>query len=998
MTQMRVLPLRVKILEDEGLDSWLEALARRNGVSLSAFVSALGLSRGMFTRTLVTGLPPETLRQIETLTGLTAGCLDQAVIPPGFPFGPRLQSRCRFCPRCLAERDGRWLLRWWLPFTFACPRHQTLLHDQCPGCALGIRMLLPGRTRAYPPTTCTRRDKQRDATCGTDLTDTAPLPLTAGHPLLAAQQWVDEVLKHSDPRKTHGVIADLNSCTHWLLRAIEEGDLTGMGDHVIHAWGQRPTDVRTPAERARHLTAAVRGVIAHTATAWLADADDTPAIQAIRVLRERNDTTNKVIPWGMAAHRWHSLSERTRGRFLRAGDPHMGALDRLRARSLTARAASPRPGDHLPTARVRHIPQLLWPGWTVRLMPRHGMEENPFRAIAATLLLVPREAALSARHITDRLNPHLANTMTTTLQLTLKNGHPDVLAALCNLADYLDDHGSPIDYARRRTLVPAVPLTEDAWRQLCFDTDTQPGESANAKTKTPRYVYAQRFVHQLLTGADLTDPRYRLALKTPAERSRYHAFRTALTTGQREALHRHAEQVLDALGIAEPVIWEPPQHLADGLTLPGPRLTDIDLPALQRIVITEQRPPSEAAEELGITLAHARFALDHVLHEPRAWGRSSPLTAWKLRERARTVLTPDYLQREYIDGGRTLTDIAKDIAIPRHIAVEQARALGLTIYRSQRPHPIDKTWLREQYLIRKRSTDSIAQELGTEDETVRRRLKQLGIPRRPAGVHSQQVMILKLDRRLPLDIRNAVEGGLHGWQRLHRFQITMAFPSLETAAAYLNTHQGSLVNQFQRLEHDIGALLFHRSAFGKPQRPTARGKAILRHLDKAHVQALMRTALPNSKTTPMPDPTTLAQALAANSTRQPPGPLRPYPGITVPRIRVRRETLVLLHDLLAHPGEEFYAAQVAARTGLNQGSLSDRLRQLTQTGWLTSRLEDDTAWRNRAPAIRGPGKRRVYYTLTPEGRRAATHEIERRSNPNQPRTTACTPHTAPQPA
>jgi hypothetical protein len=247
-------------------------------------------------------------------------------------------------------------------------------------------------------------------------------------------------------------------------------------------------------------------------------------------------------------------------------------------------------------------------------------------------------------------------------------------------------------------------------------------------------------------------------------------------------------------------------------------------------VITEQRAPREAAEELGTTLAHVRFALDHVLHEPRAWGKNSALTSWKLREHARTVLTPDYLHREYTDGGRTLTEIAKATAIPRHIVVEQAKALGITIYRSQRPRPMDETWLREQYLVRKRSTESIAQELGTEDETVRRRMQQLDIPRRPSGVHSRQVMIATLDRRLPLDIRHAVEGGLHGWERLHRFQITMAFPNLETASTYLKTHQGSLVTQFQRLEGDIGAPLFHRSAFGKPQRPTARGKAVLRHL------------------------------------------------------------------------------------------------------------------------------------------------------------------------
>ncbi|MEV0492286.1 hypothetical protein [Streptomyces atratus] len=241
----------------------------------------------------------------------------------------------------------------------------------------------------------------------------------------------------------------------------------------------------------------------------------------------------------------------------------------------------------------------------------------------------------------------------------------------------------------------------------------------------------------MLTGADLTDPRHPLVLRSAADRSRYFAFPPSLTLDQRDALNQHALRILDGLDINEPLTWEPPGDCADGLDLPGRRLDDIDLEAVRRIVITEQRAPREAARELDTTLTHVRFALERVPREPREWGRSSAVGSWRLRETAKSVLTADFLQREYAASGKTLREIALETGIPRHIAAAQARAVGITVRRTRQPFPMDETWLREQYLTHKRSTLDIAEELGTEDETVRRRLKYLGVPLRPPGVHSR---------------------------------------------------------------------------------------------------------------------------------------------------------------------------------------------------------------------------------------------------------------------
>jgi hypothetical protein len=149
----------------------------------------------------------------------------------------------------------------------------------------------------------------------------------------------------------------------------------------------------------------------------------------------------------------------------------------------------------------------------------------------------------------------------------------------------------------------------------------------------------------------------------------------------------------------------------------------------------------------------------------------------------------------------------------RHIIARFAKQHGIPLAHGSIPFPIDPGWLREQYCTRQRATADIARELGTDQMIVNNALHRLGIPARPSGVTSHLHMIIRLDKKVvPREVRLAVEDSLHGWQRLHRFQITMAFPSIDTAAAYLDTHRGSLIHQFQRLEHDVGAQLFHRAA------------------------------------------------------------------------------------------------------------------------------------------------------------------------------------------
>lgn len=997
-----MLPLRVTLLPGESLDSWLETLARRNGLSLTPFLRLLQLPTDRPTRHLVTAVPAAVLRTIETRTGAPPGRLDQAVLPAGLPFPGQRDPRCRFCPQCLSERDGRWKLTWWLPWSFACTTHHALLRDACPGCGRSCRTRLPARTDQHPPATCTLAAGGRPV-CGTDLRTAAALTLAPDHPLLRTQRWIHQRLTRPDPAAAHTLLGDLNACAGWLMRRVDGEDLRGLGQTVQDAWRRSREAAPTPAGRLVTFDAAVHGVLAHLARPMLEHTDnpadteggdpagqevlEAAAIGAIRARRGPYDTGTTVIPKGMHATHWAQLSARTRGRFLRAGDPAMSPFERIRLRSPTARAGLPDPGGQQPTDRIRHVPQLLWPGWTVRLMPAHGAEENLFRGIAAALLLLPGEPLRRARGVTDRLHPHLPNAMTVTAARAVRDGYPDVLTTLCNIAEHLDRHGSPIDYTRRRTLVPAAPIGEHAWRQLCFHTGThpgsQPGDADRAGGHVPRFVHAQRYLHQLLTGSDLTDPTHPLAWRNAGDRSRYLAFVSTLTGAQRRALRSHAENVLADAGITEPLTWEPPADCAAGLTLPGSHPDGLDLQALHRLIVEEHHSPSAAAERLGTTLTHVRFALEHLAREPGHPAPGSPLGAWQLRERVRTVLTPQLLHRHYNDAGASLTRIAAQTGFPRHVVVEHARTLGITIRRGHRPVPIDPAWLRTEYLTRKRSTEAIARDLGTDDETVRLRLHQHGIPLRPAGVHSRTVMTTKIGTPVPADIRAAVEHTLHGWQRLHRFQIVMAFPTLKTAAAYLGAHPNALLRQLQRLELDVGHPLAHRSAGSRPQRPTTRGHTLLRHLRTPAAQALMHAAVPARQRRPMPDAATLADAKTTHTRRQRRGPIKPYKDIPVERIRIRTPTIELLRHILTRTNPDFYGAEIIAATGAASGTLYPQLQRLQQAGWLTSRPEDETAWNRRAPDGRGPGRRRTYYQLTGPGRDAAIHELRHRDQDHQ---------------
>lgn len=985
---LRTVPLGAAILEGESIDSWIEALGRRHGVSTRQMLTVLGMAPPPdYTQRLVYGIAPDRLRRIEQAAGLPPGRLDAAVGDQISVVSPLGSRGSRFCPPCLAESHGRWPLAWRLNWTIACPRHRVLIHDVCPSCHTPARRTLTGGNAPLPAASCARAVRYKRQRCGADLTTAPCVPV--GAEILEVQHWIDQLLTDlratashtpTQPATDHPARAftDLPILVSWLVRHQHQELHTAAAnihpnphaliEHPGHSTSYNPNLYR-------RLDSALTAVVLARLKTMLGP-NDTGAITALRQHRAAGASPHRTAPPGLPTPRWNSLVGVFPNRYLRAIDEELTSTERLRMKTPTPAAERPRDHDRKPRQRVRMIPQTLWPDWSARLLPVAGIAPHQLRAVISVCLLIPgqptRDSTSLAASLGARINPTAISAVFHAFA-TLPEGSSltAVLTLLCRIATHLDEVGSPIDYQRRREQIPAETISWQDWHDLACSARAHPGDRAC----TGRHLHAQRHLHQLLCGTDLDNPRHPLSFRTPGERSGHLEFVASMTPRLRRALREHATSLLVSLGINEPLSWSPPAELAEGLALPGIDTDTLDMSTIRRLVVDQQRPLGEVAARLGVHLEHIRIAIERLDRPERRWSKSAAPTVWRRNQQATRLLTRDFFEREYVQRGQRLADIAETTGFGRHIIARHAKKAGITLATSPAPIPIDQDWLRQQYCHKRRSITDIAAELGVTGSTVERAMRRARIPSRPQGVHSFPDMLTTLDPNIPRDIRAAVEGGLQGWQRLRRFQIAMLFPSLDTAATYLQTHGNTLVKQFQRLEHDIGEPLFHRSAFDKPQQPTTRGQKLLSDLTHEHIQNLMKTEHGQRPYPQIPNDADLAQATAQFANRRPPGPLIPFDDIDIQRIRITRPTLTLLRDLTDHAEEPAYGHGILARTEIDPGTLYPLLKRLERAGWLTSWPEDEESWLAGAPPGRGPRRRRTYYALTPQGRQAALHEL-----------------------
>jgi hypothetical protein len=157
-----------------------------------------------------------------------------------------------------------------------------------------------------------------------------------------------------------------------------------------------------------------------------------------------------------------------------------------------------------------------------------------------------------------------------------------------------------------------VAMDRHEWEELCYRVDAHPG-------KTTRHLNARRYIFGLLTGANLSNTKHRLAFPRSTDKHDYLGiFQRTISTPLRDALHEYAQAMLDAAGIHEPLTWSPPGDCVAGLTLPGRDPDDIDLDAVHQLVVDQlpipidadwlreqsevlQRSAIDIAAELGLT-------------------------------------------------------------------------------------------------------------------------------------------------------------------------------------------------------------------------------------------------------------------------------------------------------------------------------------------------------------------------------------------------------------
>jgi hypothetical protein len=861
--QPRTLPLRVELGDGEAADSWLLRLAHRNGVSLLGLARVLGFGdrlRVWRNYALTWKLPAGLLRRIEAQAGLAAGALDAAMLDQFDALGWKPIPGSRFCSACLNETGGRWPIRWQLPHAFACLAHQCLLAVLCPACRRTPRFRLTERSGLAAPNRCTLGTTRHGKSCDGDMLTHRPQHLSASDPRLAAQAWIDARLDRMD---ADGVtdLRDVNALAAWFLHRIDPAELARFGAATVTAMhGYR--DGHQALKRHQPTAALLAAAMTCQAVAVIT-ADDrerpgrlTPLLRDVHTSYRTGQAPSMRGPMILSHKRLTSLSQPLQRKVLLAIDAHLPVTERLRYRTRTATPRAPEP-DSPATDRARHIPQYLWPDWIIRFLPLRGAYVDEVAVDISNALLIPGNPVRNI-HATAELT-RWRNYTSIFLSETAQR-HPDILTAICALAAHLDRHGSPIDYRRRRATFTDITLTPPQWHDLCYQANTDPGRNG-------RLLHVRRYLFCLLTGADLSNRQHRLAFGSSHEKGNYRTtLHRHLNTPLQQALHRHAAGLLQAAGIDEPVTWSPPADCVADLDLPGRDPDDIDLTTVDHLLHVERLNRTAVARRLGVSVEHIRYA-QHQLHRPpAALASNSPILARQIRERAAALLTAEFFQREHVDGGTNLLALATQTGLPYTLLTQHARSHGIRVSnlskraatanaeRHDGTDPghqdgrksraatgrhrtlIDAEWLREQAGTLQRTNGDIGAELGLSHETIRRHRKHLGIPARPSGSAGHTVHT-RTHPDLPADIRRAVEGKRHGWQRLRRFQQLAAHSSVNSAAHALNLHTSNLLLQLDRLEADIGAALIHRTDHRyQSMALTRRGRRLLNQLNQPAAQ------------------------------------------------------------------------------------------------------------------------------------------------------------------
>jgi transposase len=868
MTPVRTLPIRLPPISGEALDSWLEAIAHRNATAFGDLLTAVGLKpyHGTATTGWIVTLSTAEAATIAAATGLIGQALDTMTLAHyagravkitketrtlslAFPWGGARGSR--YCPTCLQETGGRWQLSWRLGWTFACLEHHCLLADACPHCGAVQRRrthvgeLIPQASGcAHPATSATGRSPAR---CGADLTTATVEIFDAEHPAITAQRTINALLDTATvttgayrnlPQPRFNVLCDIRAVagralaygTPQDLQALIPADLLGAlyRTERHEPWGKGIAVAQTKpglAAPARAATAAV-GVVAALDT--LQRGEVAAAGTALRWLVTTSrgkglNVTATNIGWGK------NTTPVLTGIQLTALSPDMTPSDQLRYRIGSALPTRPPTGGATTASPVsRAVPTMLWPEASLRLaIPTcHQRQLRP--ALSSLLCLINTRANLdeAARWVDNPINGHAVSRV---VRLLASNERwPGIRTALIRLADHLTTTAPPIDYQRRRRLDYIDLLPDNVWKQICRDTAT-PGSRA------ARVGIARCFLLERISGSPASaSPHW---VDSALFQTKVADFPQYLTTELAQLLDEHARDFLAGHGIdEEPLVWTPPSNLFDGIDLPGEDPNAIDIGLLHdNFVARERFGLGAAADRLGISLEAARYLLTAYPAPPV---ESASRSGGSYRA-AKAALPRERLVELYQHQGKSLRDLAATVGVDRNAIAALARDYGITLREpKQTPRTvIERDWLYEQYVNRRRALPDIAAEVGMSTANVARWARKYQLPMRPRGgaSHSSTLRAEIAAAQAPEFIRPALSG-VGGWERLERFAAAARYTTLTVAAEQLGVNLFTLVNQINRVEAELGMKLLRRAERCHPMRLTDEGERVV-----ASVRALEST-------------------------------------------------------------------------------------------------------------------------------------------------------------
>lgn len=555
------LPVRVKPVEGEAIDSWLEQTARRMDLPLASLARMLQLADGKRSSWHI-WLSPSQLRAMGTATGTSAETIASMTLSdydgralrldpvtreldPRFPYGALRWSR--YCPHCLSDSQDRWQIRWRLGWSFACLKHNVLLLDACPTCHARPRRRQTFRGLPEPGL----------CNCGYRLKDAPTTMMESDDPILDGQRMVAHVIARNAAgpallrgASTRDTLEAVRSISNRVLNYASTHGMAAVAGVELPVPLSTGGGVQEPSRARGALNAdppvrAIEAAVGITAALSILGAPTVAeaGVRASWLIRGQNADTG---PAELRSCLQDDLV--ATAIVIKASTERLGPELQLRYRSGAAMPCGPDLQLNDVTRIARALPRMMWTTWSNQLLfelPRTA-EMRSVLSIA-TLLVGSSVRAVEAGDILGEAAS--ANALNQRLWLLCGSRQwPSICERLIRLSDYLIRYGAPIDYGRRRALNYSSLLGGVGdWETVCREAGLNLGHSAVA-------TWARKSLVEKISGGPATLAR----LGGSTSSVHLSAVDPAVLSALDGSLEDYAKRFLLRLGIDEPVEWSPP--------------------------------------------------------------------------------------------------------------------------------------------------------------------------------------------------------------------------------------------------------------------------------------------------------------------------------------------------------------------------------------------------------------------------------------------------------